>query len=711
MNRLLNIWLILILVGMGLVSCENNNDWSGEGTLQLKIGVKGDIQVVQTRGETEPAPEETCVIKIYSSEGLIRKYTGIASIPGELQLSSGVYRTEASAGESVPASFNKKYFYGETDFEIKAGQVTQTDLVCRIMNSLVKVNFDESVLNIFSAYEVTVATSAASLKIHPENQDSVAYFMLPSDNKKITWTLKATALNGSKFEHTGSFQAAATTRYDLNIAYKPDLTPEGGGSVTIEIDTTPIEVNESEVPVHLAPKISGVGFDILKGVQVETGNNNPLSFTVAGSSLIESLLIQCASFTNWGLPFNQIDLAQLTPEEAAVLAAAGLEVTGNDNELTGQSFKKITFTSALMQRITAVEASHSLTIRAVDSNEKSREVITGIHVSNATVSTLEPLAATIYTNRAVLRGEVIRESEGAYRFRYRMVGASEWIFADAQRSGNSLSAQLTGLTPGTNYEYQVMVGDVVSNVLVRFTTESAIQLPNAGFEEWSGTSPLLIYGAGQSMFWDSGNHGSATMKKNVTEPDETIKQEGNRSIRLKSQFVGLGIIGKFAAGNLFVGKYLKTDGTDGVLGWGRPFASRPKALRGYIKYRPGTVDYTTTDKIGKGETDQGIVYVALGDWAGESAEGEHWPVVVKTKSQQFFDPSENNAGTIAYGEYVLNANTEGEEMIEFTIPLDYRDTRNPVSLVLVASASRYGDYFSGSSGSTMWLDNLEFIYE
>ena len=711
MNRLLNIWLIVTLVGMGLVSCENNNDWSGEGTLQLKIGVKGDIQVVQTRGKTEPAPEETCVIKIYSSEGLIRKYTGIASIPGELQLSSGVYRTEASAGESVPASFNKKYFYGETDFEIKAGQVTQTDLVCRIMNSLVKVNFDESVLNIFSAYEVTVATSAASLKIHPENQDSVAYFMLPSDNKKITWTLKATALNGSKFEHTGSFQAAATTRYDLNIAYKPDLTPEGGGSVTIEIDTTPIEVNDSEVPVHLAPKISGIEFDILKGLQVETGNSNPLSFTVAGSSLIESLLIQCASFTNWGLPFNQIDLAKLNPEEAAALAAAGLEVTGNDNELTGQSFKKITFTSALMQRITAVEASHSLTIRAVDSNEKSREVITGIHVSNATVSTLEPLAATIYTNRAVLRGEVIRESEGAYRFRYRRVGASEWIFADAQRSGNSLSAQLTGLTPGANYEYQVMVGDVVSNVLIRFATESAIQLPNAGFEEWSGTSPLLIYGAGQSMFWDSGNHGSATMKKNVTEPDETIKQEGNRSIRLKSQFVGLGIIGKFAAGNLFVGKYLKTDGTDGVLGWGRPFASRPKALRGYIKYRPGTVDYTTTDKIGKGETDQGIVYVALGDWAGESAEGEHWPVVVKTKSQQFFDPSENNAGTIAYGEYVLNANTEGEEMIEFTIPLDYRDTRKPLSLVLVASASRYGDYFSGSSGSTMWLDNLEFIYE
>ncbi|MGL5728966.1 MAG: DUF4493 domain-containing protein, partial [Plesiomonas sp.] len=423
--------------------------------------------------------------------------------------------------------------------------------------------------NVFSDYQVIVATSAATLTLTPENQDSVAYFMLPEDNKKITWTLKGTALNGSKFEHTGNFQAAATTQYDLNIAYKPDLTPEGGGSVTIDIDTRPIEVNESEIPVHLAPKITGVGFDIAKGVQIETGNSNPISFTVAGSSLISSLLLESPSFMSWGLPFNRIDLAKLTAEESTVLLAAGIEVTGNENELTGQSFKKIIFNSALVQRITTVEASHTLTITATDLNDKSRQVVSGIHVSNATVSTLEPLAATIYTNRAVLRGEVIRESEGAYRFRYRPVGSAEWMFAEAQRSGNALSAQLSGLTPGTAYEYQVMVGDVVSNVVIRFSTEAALQLPNAGFEDWSGSSPLLIYGAGQSMFWDSGNHGSATMNKNVTEPDESVKHEGARSIRLKSQFVGISIFGKFAAGNLFAGKYLKTDGTDGILGWGR----------------------------------------------------------------------------------------------------------------------------------------------
>ncbi|MGL5895195.1 MAG: PCMD domain-containing protein, partial [Bacteroidales bacterium] len=275
-----------------------------------------------------------------------------------------------------------------------------------------------------------------------------------------------------------------------------------------------------------------------------------------------------------------------------------------------------------------------------------------------------------------------------------------------------LYAQATGLQPATEYESRIKEGEVMTNLSVRFTTEAALQLPNSSFENWSGSTPLLIFGEGQSMFWDSGNHGSATMSKNVTEPDASVKMSGERSIRLKSQFVGIGgFIGKFAAGNLFAGKYLKTDGTDGVLGWGRPFTSRPTALRGYIKYRPGVVDYSETDLISKNDTDQGIVYVAIGDWAPQDFEGEQWPVVVKTKSKELFDPSEDNKGTIAYGEYVLNSDTDGEEMIEFIIPLDYRDTRKPISLVLVASASRYGDYFSGSSNSTMWLDDLEFIYE
>lgn len=210
------------------------------------------------------------------------------------------------------------------------------------------------------------------------------------------------------------------------------------------------------------------------------------------------------------------------------------------------------------------------------------------------------------------------------------------------------------------------------------------------------------------------------MKKNVTTPDTSVKHSGNQSILLSSQFVGLGgFIGKFAAGNLFAGKYLKTDGTDGVLGWGRPCTSRPKALKVWVRYEPGTVD-NGGSHIADGETDQGIIYVAVGDWAGQESDGETWPFVVKTKNSSSLFSTEKGIysgdGTIAYGEKVFTESyNDAENLKELTIELDYDNyggtQRKPTSIIIVASASKYGDYFEGSGTSKMWLDDMELIYE
>ena len=182
---------------------------------------------------------------------------------------------------------------------------------------------------------------------------------------------------------------------------------------------------------------------------------------------------------------------------------------------------------------------------------------------------------------------------------------------------------------------------------------------------------------------------------------------------LNSQFVGISIFGKFAAGNLFAGKYLKTDGTNGVLGWGQPWSSRPSKVTGYIKYQNGSVNYSSTSLLPKGNDDIGSVYIALGDWEGEEAEGETWPVVIKTKnSSQLFNPNPNeNAGLIAFGELDWDSPTAGDGMVKFEIPIEYYSSRKPTSIIFVASASKYGDYFTGSTASVMWLDDLELIYE
>jgi hypothetical protein len=173
---------------------------------------------------------------------------------------------------------------------------------------------------------------------------------------------------------------------------------------------------------------------------------------------------------------------------------------------------------------------------------------------------------------------------------------------------------------------------------------------------------------------------------------------------MNSQFVGIATVGKFAAGNVFAGVYAGTDGTDGIIDMGRPFNTRPSQFKGYYRYETGAVDYSSTDLLPKGTNDIGSIFVAIGDWDA--------PFTVRTKesNRTLFDP--NDPHIIAYGELNKDSNTEGDGMVPFTINLDYRATdRIPTYIIIVASASKYGDYFSGSSKSTMWLDDLELVYE
>lgn len=156
---------------------------------------------------------------------------------------------------------------------------------------------------------------------------------------------------------------------------------------------------------------------------------------------------------------------------------------------------------------------------------------------------------------------------------------------------------------------------------------------------------------------------------------------------------------------------------------GTPCTSRPKALKLWVRYEPGTVD-NGGSHIANGVTDQGIIYVAVGDWTGQEGQNddggvETWPFVVKTKDQTLFTTEKgtySGDGTIAYGEKIFTeAYKEGTNLKELTIELDYNnyggDQRKPTSIIIVASASRYGDYFEGSGASKMWLDDMELIYE
>ena len=302
-------------------------------------------------------------------------------------------------------------------------------------------------------------------------------------------------------------------------------------------------------------------------------------------------------------------------------------------------------------------------------------------------------------------------------FEYREAGAENWIAVPKEYvtvNGGQFYARVPHLKANTTYDCRAF-SDGQRAKEVQFSTVDMGSFPNMGFEDWhkSEKSVICPWAKDGSKFWDTGNHGSAIVgEKNVTTNVTDIRpgSTGKYAACLSSQNI-LGV--KFAAGNLFVGEYKKTQGTNGILGFGREFVSYPTALKGWFKYKTAPITEVSKgyEKL-KNQPDTCIVWVALGDWElTQNAEtGQKTAVEIRTDNNnngKYFD--KNDPHVIAYGE--MTCGEDVNEYKSFEVKLDYRATnRVPTSLLIVCSASKYGDYFTGGE-CVMWIDDFSLVYD
>lgn len=280
---------------------------------------------------------------------------------------------------------------------------------------------------------------------------------------------------------------------------------------------------------------------------------------------------------------------------------------------------------------------------------------------------------------------------------------SDWTTvsqSDVNVSGTSFSATVSQLSPDTQYDIKVSVdGKEMSSA--SFDTTPATPLENGSLDNWHNVDKLWNpWEEGGQSFWDTGNKGATTISGSNSIPtDETCNGSG-KAASLESKYLVL----KFAAGNLFTGSYVKTVGTNGVLSFGRPFSAFPSKLRFNYKYTSNTIDKVGDDAFQylKGRPDSCHIYIALTDWDE--------PLEIRTRpaERQLFD--KNDSKVIAYGEYIQGSTTSSYQQKDIILNYKYNN-RTPKYIVVVASASKYGDYFTGGEGSKLWLDEMELVYE
>jgi hypothetical protein len=312
--------------------------------------------------------------------------------------------------------------------------------------------------------------------------------------------------------------------------------------------------------------------------------------------------------------------------------------------------------------------------------------------------------------------------------------------ADVTSDGGSFTAHIKGLKPSTDYEVMVTSGGD-STPVKEFTTAPATKIPNGSFEYASlvkGTNYYKFYDPscgveeGEYMFWGSGNgegsegvNGSANMGIIITTIDKNSKVDGKQSVCAQtSQMAGI-----LAAGNLFTGQFAGLVGTEGgMVNFGRPWTTRPVALKLYCRYTTSNIDIIGKKMppgvtLTKDDFDRAQIKVALGTWDYRTYGGsKDSPVHVNTTDASTFVDFGKDPCTIANGDliihkdgYILNGaslvDASTWEWAEYMIPLNYRDLETlPTHIIVSCAASQYGDYFTGCSSSKLWIDKVELVY-
>lgn len=284
---------------------------------------------------------------------------------------------------------------------------------------------------------------------------------------------------------------------------------------------------------------------------------------------------------------------------------------------------------------------------------------------------------------------------------YKEQSASDWqTVSDVSVSSTKFTANITGLSASTTYSYRVSV-DGVAGAEKTFTTVAATPLENGGFEDWhQDDGQWNPWASGGQSFWGTGNRGSMIASQNIT--TSTSESVSGLAAKLETKY----ILVKLAAGNIFTGDF-DLDGMNGLLHFGRSFNSFPSALRFYYKYTSATINKISSDapsymEAFRGKPDTCQIYIALSD------KSEPYEIRNNPNNRHLFN--KNDANIIAYGEYQSGETTNSYQQI--TIPLEYRATnRTPRYIIIVCAASKYGDYYVGGEGSTLFIDEMELVYE
>ncbi len=591
-----------------------------KGAVRLFLGQ--DISEGQVRTVTDLALPDVAEFKveIYDARGYRRYRDTYGNSEGRtIPLNAGAHRLLAQYGDSTGVGFNAAYFIADQQFEVKGQEITPLHAVAKPGKVKVSVEFGESITSVYQDWYAQVRTEQMQQLRFVKGEVRAGYF--PAGKLVLEVYVQE---QGQWKRFVAAPQEGKAGEF---VQFSLDTSAGAGNvNVTVKVDNSLETVDKAvEIPSDMAPSEKpSINMRGVQGTAFKLYEANGMEGVVCRADIVAPagistcVLEVVSSQESSGLTVGQYDLIAPSPEVRAALEAAGLRW------LHGMEQKRLSYVdfSGMMEQIgrQAVyipDQSRLAEFRLRVSDSKGREIATenytfDVFPSEAVVRVAE---ADVWASEIkTLTVDVLAGDPSFFRLQYRRKGTQDYLTAaPATVEGKKLIFNaLQDLEPGADHEIRTIYNENPHNVIpdTVITTEAALQLGNAGFEEWTEKIfefPVIMASGGKQKWylpWASGEQWWAvnsrkTMQGKPSNWNFTYKifptvgytaavSASGRSAQVTSIAVAAWAIpgqGGYAttAGELWIGTAddqgnHKTDG--------HVFASRPSKLSYWVLNRP-----------------------------------------------------------------------------------------------------------------------------
>lgn len=738
---LYSICLLLCL----FISCNDDRNIVPTGTLYLNVEEDGTML---TKAENEVTYESLQVVLLKGEEDTLKVYNDyLTEVKGErLVLPVGKYIVAVRSNGADGAGWETPLYMGQEEVEVKQGEITNTKVICTIANTKVSVIYDKSIKEHFIDYKTTVSNSSGELTFTRDEYRSG--FFTP---EKLTVQLDLTNNDGNKFTIKKVYpDIEPKYHYKFEFKISNDQTDEeAGADFDIVVDkehkeiTYPIFIKKEDLVYAGEPSLKlGGEFkeDGIYSFWKTEENQKPdtktiwLDYTMGSENTLQSVIVMMDSPT---LGVSQFDITKGEGSQIGLPALPESPVDTSDPRYKTYQMDL----SAIVEHLECLKEQptvHTFSVRLVDDKNQETSITFAIKMMpDVDAYIMEPYCWSTF---AVLRGNSVDES--CYFVLTTLDGDiqiqdQEKIVRDA--NGN-MSVLITGLKQG-DYSYKIVsaANPSVKTKKISFTiydpTAGVYNVPNLGFEEWGTiTKNKLDFNMGseyvspnntddfKQVYWESGNYGGTGTKITgsitvlAAKTEENATSSSKYAAKLTSKYAGLGSMGAFSAGSIFIGNPTKVSTGGAELKYGRPHIGFPTHLSGYYKYTPGSINYTNNSKGGTG-TDKAIIYIALSTK----------PFNLKSLTNGTLIRFDKTSKDIfAYGEIIegntvkdythfdiplIYLNNQGSQMPTYPEFIDKKTGAPQIYITIVATSSIDGDIFTGSTSSILYVDEFSLDYD